>query len=386
MKSKFALLVLCLSMAQSYSHAQADDITAFDEHFDSPQLFDLNEQQENHHFHIKLPNDGILDIDFQRLSDWGEKNHLNDLAALANIQVQHLKDSFQHDYSSKLIAINVPVDQDIISIHYEEDARQRNQLAYRNGTYYQLKTGFDTVRIVRNTGVRLKPGKDSGVVQIRYNFILKSLDQLDYLVQNPSILENIGNELDNVIASKRKKWKKQDADYYQLTLDYDKDRKEPMKVISDQENSMPFFNRKILIYSSVGMVVFKNSIAPLIEATIAYRLPALRKTERFIGLNYIYFPQFNSDLSFNRNYCAVNVEFGVFGSHKGGTGLMRQKTSVALGVMFDNFTNEEKMLNFAINYGVSSNITASFGGAWNLKSYNSGNSRGILYVNFKFNL
>ena len=388
MKFTIAAITLCFLLAYSSSYAQtgATDINSYRDLFSKPQLFDLNEQQENHHFHIKLPDDGILDIDFQRLSDWGARNHLNDLAAMANIQVQHLKDSFQHDYSSKLIAVNIPVAQDIISIRYEEDATQRNQLAYRNGSYYQLKSGFDTIRIIKNTGVRLKPGIDSGIVQIRYNFILKDLNDLDKLVQNPATLEHIGNELDAVIAEKRKKWKNEDADQYQLTLDYDKSREKPMEIISDKENATPFLNRKILLYSAFGAAIFKNSIAPFIEGTLAYRLPPLRKSERFIGLNYYYFPQFNSDFSLNRNYVALNLEYGIFGTQKRGSGFMQQKTSVAIGIMFDNFKKEEKLLNFALNYGVTRNFTISMGGGWNLKTYNSGNSRGIFYVNFKFNL
>ncbi len=388
MKFTIAAITLCFLLAYSSSYAQtgSTDINSYRDLFSKPQLFDLNEQQENHHFHIKLPDDGILDIDFRRLSDWGARNHLNDLAVMANIQVQHLKDSFQHDYSNKLIAINIPVAQDIISIRYEEDATQRNQLAYRNGSYYQMKSGFDTIRIIKNTGVRLKPGIDSGIVQIRYNFILKDLNDLDKLVQNPAILEQIGNELDLVIADKRKKWKNEDADQYQLTLDYDKSRKKPMEIVSDKENATPFLNRKILIYSAFGAAVFKNSIAPFVEGTLAYRLPPLRKSERFIGLNYYYFPQFNSDFSLSRNYCAINLEYGLFGSGKRGTGLMQQKTSVAIGIMFDNFEGEEKLLNMALNYGVTRNLTVSLGGSWNLKTYNSGNSRGVFYVNFKFNL
>lgn len=388
MKRSIAAIALCLLLAYSPTHAQTrmDDITADNATPAPPQLFDLNTRQENHHFHIKLPNDGILDIDFQRLSDWGSKNRLNELAAIANTQVQHVKDSFLHAYSDKLVAINVPVNKDVIAINYKEDADQKNQLAYSNGTYYQLKTGFDTVRIIWNTGLRLKPGRDSGIVQIRFNFILKNLDDLDQIVQNPAILEGIGNELDYVIAGKRKKWKNQDADYYQLTLDYDKNREQPMKVVSDKENDMPFLNKRILLYSGFGAAVFKNNIAPFIESTIAYRLPPLRRAERFIGLNVSYFPQFNPDFSLSRNYCAINLEYGLFGSVKNGSGLMRQKTSLAIGVMFDNFKGEEKLLNLSLNYGVSKNFTVSMGGAWNLKTYNSGNSRGVLYVNFKFNL
>ncbi len=159
MRSRIVFL-LCLFLAYSTSYAQDNSPYFASEDEDKPlppaQLYDLNPLQVNHHFHIRLPNDGILDIDFQRLSDWGDKNRLQELATIANAQVQHVKDSFRYAHSAKLVTLNIPIRQDIISIGYHENATGKGQLAYSNGNYYQLKTDFDTVRIIRNVSIREK--------------------------------------------------------------------------------------------------------------------------------------------------------------------------------------------------------------------------------------
>lgn len=381
------LFLLCL-LACGIVHAQ-NDPSYFTSDEDNnplppPQLYNLNPLQENHHFHIRLPDNGILDIDFQRLSDWGDRNRLQDIAALANAQVQHIKDSFRYNHSAKLVTLNVPIQEDIISIGYDEHATGKGQLAYSNGNYYQLKTDFDTIRIIRNISIREKPGLDSGLVQIRYNFILKDISDLDKLVRNPTVLEKIGNELDQVIADKRKQWKNPDASYYQLLVDYDVNKEKPVDVVSDRKIWSPFIHKKIGLYLSIGAVFFRNSISPFFDYTLAYKLPSRGKAQRFVGLNMTSFALFNNDLSLQRNYTSLNAEVGVFSSGgKQRMGLLGQKTALAYGVMFDTKNGDLLLLNLSLSFGVTPYMSFGFGAASNFKKDDSKN---ILYMNMKFNL
>ncbi len=378
-------LFFCFVLTAGYSHAQNRTPLSTDEDHPAPapQLFNLNPLQENHHFHIKLPNDGLLDIDFQRLSDWGDQNRLLDIATMANTQVQQLKDSFRQGYTAKLIAINIPIREDIISVSYGEDASKKNQLAYRNGNYYELKTDFDTVRIIRNVGIRQKPGLDSGLVQIRYNFVLKDLDDLDKLVHNAALFDHIGRELDRAIADKRKAWRRPDASYYQLLLDYDPDKPEPMEVVSDRKIWSPFIQKKIGLYLSLGAVLFQSTVSPYFDYSLAYLLPSRGKSQRFVGLNFTSFARFNSDMSLRRNYTALNVEFGVFNAGRGGTGLLGQKTALAYGVMFDAQHSDKLMFNMSLSFGLTSYMSFGFGAASN---FSKDPESSLLLMNLKFNL
>ncbi len=144
-------------------------------------------------------------------------------------------------------------------------------------------------------------------------------------MHNPTILEQIGNELDLAVADKRKKWHNQDASYYQLLLDYDADRKQPMDVVSDRKIWSPFLHKKIGLYLSLGAVLFRNSISPYFDYTLAYKLPSRGKAQRFIGLNMTSFAIFNDDLSIKHNYTALNAEVGVFSAGRQRMGLLGQK-------------------------------------------------------------
>lgn len=379
----YFLLCLALACTCSYAQERTPFISDEDNPAPPPLLFNLNPLQENHHFHIRLPNDGILDIDFQRLSDWGAQNRLLDMATIANTQVQHIKDSFRHGYTAKLVAINIPIQEDIIAINYGENTAKGSQMAYRNGNYYELKTDFDTVRIIRNVSVREKPGIDSGLVQIRYNFILKDLDDLDKLVHNPALFEHIGRELDRVIEDKRKTWRRPDASYYQLLLDYDPDRKVPMDIVSDRKIWSPFIHKKIGVYLSLGAILYQNTVSPYFDYTFAYLLPSRGRSQRFVGLNFTTFARFNSDMSLRRNYTALNAEVGVFSAGKGGNGLLGQKSALSSGIMFDAQHSNKVMLNLSLSFGLTSYMSFGFGAASN---FTKEPESSLLYMNLKFNL
>ncbi len=378
---KIPLLLIAVSGLYGRAHAQM--ASAFDAPVGAPpqvQLFDLNEYQRNHQFRVQLPSDGTLLIDFQRLSDWGAEHKLNEVAGIAADQVRLLKGELLHDYSTKSIDINIPVNGAPIAVRYREDDHEKNQRIYQDGTYYPLKTAFDTVVVVRNIGIRTRPQVDSGLVQIKYTFILKDISELEYLAGNSEILADAGNELDTAIARKRKKWYNQDARHHRLLLDYHPDRSKKVLVPSDGD-LFPFMDKHIGVYVSFGGVIFRNSVSPFFDHSIGYILPSHNTIKPFVGLNITSFGVFNNDFSVNRFYNSINAEFGVF---RAGSGLMKEKTSFALGMMYSDFKPADKMFHLGINYGVNHFFTIGLSMASELRA--GKNNNGLMSVNFKINL
>ena len=388
-KAALSALLLLLSL----NLKAQEGYNSFFESTDDPspnnsfELFELKIHQKNHHFTIRLPDDGVLNIDFMRISDWGGQEELSQVVNAAARQVRQLKDSFKNEFSGKYMAINIPMDNSIISLKYKEDNSQVSQLAYKDGTYYQLKTGFDTVKIIKNVRVRATPAFDSGLVQVSYTFALKDIFDIDRLANQPAILEKIGGRVEKKVAEVTQKWHNPDFRSHTLTLDYDVNTDKEPQIDKYQDYIYPVFRNTIALYVGIGAVVFNNKIAPVTDLTVGYIFPSHKKRKGFAGLNISSFPVFDRDFQYQKTYTAINAEFGSF---KGGTGLMHEKTSIGFGVMYSNYGNsfnaqkEKAMVNMIINWGVSNNITVGLNAASSFSSKNGG--YGIMGVQFKFNL
>lgn len=379
---KITFLVFLFTLALYPSFAQSLIDWELEPSASAAQLFSLNKEQQNHHFHYRLPDDGILNIDFLRLSDWGEKNDLYAIAQMAAAQAALLKDSFIAASSTKTLALNIPIDKRVISINYKEDNSKKNQLAFKDNAYFQLKSDFDTIRIVKNVGVRSKPLVDSGLIQIQYTFILKDIQDIQKLADQPAVLNDIGTQTDTYLSEQRQKWHKQDAYHHTLLLDYD-----PEKSAGIQNNNanklFPFLGNHVGVYIGFGAIVYENSISPYLDETIAYLAPSRGKTRKFVGLNLTAFGLLNGASTFftNRNYATINGEFGIC---RQTTGLMQQKTSVTLGLMIHNQDDKRNNLfNMGFNYGFNSFLSAGFNFASDFKKDSKNNFWG---VHFKFNL
>lgn len=373
------VLALCIAGSLSMCHAQSFLEQSTDEQSPSPQLFRLNDGQKNHHIHAALPNNGTLDIDFLRLSDWGTRNDLYDIAKIAAAQAVMLRDSFLYAGSTKTLEVNIPMDKQVISVNYREDNSQKNQLAYKNNTYYQLKSGFDTIRVVKNVGIRTSPSRDSGLIQVQYTFILKELQDLQPLVENPDALNRTGETVDSFIAVKRRHWGNEDAYHHTLTLQYDADKPDKIK----NARSPALFGKYVGIYLGFGAIVYENSISPYLEETIAYLVPSNGKIQGFVGLNVSVFGLLSnsSGLLNSTYYGAMNLEFG---SCKKTTGLMQQKTSIAIGTLYSSVNDKRTyMFNMGFNYGINSFLSAGFNFASDFKKKTDNSFWG---VHFKFNL
>jgi hypothetical protein len=383
MKKIIVLTLLWLSITTS-CFAQGAMASSMDNGIKArtAQMFNLTPEQYNHHFEFTLPDDGRLEIDFLRLSDWGEKNQLQMVAEAAARQVKMLKDSFKNGYTTKLLEMNIPIDGKVIALNYGEQETGSHQLAYKEGTYYQLKTGFDTIRVVRNVGVRTKPLTDSGLVQVQYTFILKDINDIIELSGNPATMANLGTVIDGEVAKYRKKWNNQDGRAHQLNLTYDPTN-EKMKGVETQDRTGIL--KYIDVYVGVGAMFYtNNSVSPYFEETIAYLIPSrVKKMQPFIGANITGFGYlYTNKQQTSPGYISYNLEFGYC---KRGSSFMSQKSSMMLGVMKVN--NPDLTNSYLFHLGFTLGFNSFLSGGFNIGSdYKKGSAKSVLGVNFKFNL
>lgn len=383
MKKIFVLIVVCFCCTHQYSFAQGAMSSLLENQPSAvpPQLFRLNPAQYNNHFDLALPNNGKLIVDFLRLSDWGTQNQLQAVAELAANQVRLLKDSFVHNYSNKLLEMNVPVNGQVISVNYEEDESGKRQLAYKDGNYYQLKSGFDTIRVVKNIGIRTSPQVDSGLIQVQYTFVLKDINDIQAFTDNPGILERIGNMTDSAINRQRRNWSYQDASHHTFNLTYNPEAKTPLDVDNEAGSFLPFVNKRLGLFLGIGAAFYtNNSVSPYLDETIAYLIRARGKMQYFVGANLTGFGFLSSNGN-KASYVSGNFEYGVC---KKAPGFMQQKSSILLGVMQKTENvNKFTMFHMGFNFGLNSFLTAGFNFATDFKK---DSEHGMILVNFKFNL
>lgn len=383
MKRKLIPLVVLFTGTLLNGYAQTPFMDAYAEKpLSSAQLFSLNPQQYNHHFNIALPNEGVLKIDFLRLSDWGAQNQLSKIINTAAQQAASLKDSFRSDYSVKTLELNIPINDRIVSVDYKEDDSRKNQLAYKDGDYYNLKTAFDTIRVIKNVDFREDVELDSALMQIQYTFIVKDIKDIQALADQPKVIEQLGNGIDSAIDIQRRKWKNQDAIHHKLVLDYNPDRKKPWKADDRQESFSPFIEKNIGIYVGLGATVYDNTISPYVEETIAYMVPGHGKMQGFVGLTLSAYGFLTAgEKEVKLRYATYNVEIGVC---RRSPGLMQQKTSVLFGALTRyNGISNKTLFNVGVNIGLNSFLAVGFNAATNFKK---GSDNNFLGIHFKFNL
>jgi hypothetical protein len=342
-------------------------------------LFSIGPDQYNHHFEYALPNEGKLYIDFLRLGDWGNENQLASIAAIAAKQEKNLSDSFKYAATTKTLELNVPIDGKTIAINFDESPEARNQLAYINGNYTPLKTGMDTIRVIRNIGIRSKPIVDSGLIQVQYTFVLKDISDIETLAADPAFLINIGNQTDSLIHIQRKKWHRQDAAYHRMELSKISDST-AVAVVKKHDVLYPGVFRNIGISVAFGAIVYDNIISPYADVTYAYLLPTRGKMRGFVGINFNgwgYLSQKGFDSK--NTYSTINAEFGFCNK---GNWVLQQKTSLLIGLAV--IRNENPILNIGFNFGVNSFTSFGFSAATNFKQGEKKLS--LITVQCKFNL
>jgi len=372
------LTAICKGQAQEQELMGYTE-SEFNDEAETQQLFDLTPHQYNYRFNITLPNDGLLRVDFLRLSDWKEKNQFLHIATMAALHVNRLKDSFNAGHSAKKIALNIPVDEKVVSVSYKEYDQDPRKLAWKDGEYYDLKTGFDTIVVIRNIGVREKPLIDSGLIQVKYTFILKSLEDVNTLVNDPSVLEGAGNKIDSTIIAISKTWRRKDADFHTIHINYHPGDKKEIKTYVEAGPVDALFNR-MGMNIGFGGIMYHNTVSPYFDLAYAYLVPGNNKVQGFIGINLISFLRYNSDMTYNRSYASVNVEFGIC---KAGSNFIHKKTSLFAGIMYTDFKGQKPMFSFGVNYGVTSYLSAGMIVGTNFKEDKNNN---LIGINFKFNL
>lgn len=376
-QSCIAILFLLLPFI---SHAQS----LLETRMDNPitpnnSLFSIGPDQYNHHFEYTLPNEGKLYIDFLRLSDWGNENQLARIATIATTQEKNLSDSFKYAATTKTLELNVPIDGRAIAINFDESPAARNQLAYINGNYTSLKTGMDTIRVIRNIGIRSKPLLDSGLVQIQYTFVLKDISDIAALAADPAFLNNIGNQTDSIINIQKKKWHRQDAAFHKINLATITDSS-VVAIAKDKNGLSPSSTKRLGLSLSFGAIVYDNVISPYADVTYAYLLPTRGKMRGFIGVNiagwgYLSQRGFDSKNAFH----SINAEFGFCNKDNW---VLQQKTSMLIGLAI--IRKENPIPSIGFNFGVNAFTSFGFSAASNFK--HGDQQLSLVTVQFKFNL
>jgi hypothetical protein len=375
--------LLMLVMAKGFSFAQGVGY-ATEEELPRLQLFNVTEYQKNHRIHIQLPEDASLCIEFLRLSDWGSQHELPYLTDLASKQVNSLLDSFKNTTSAKILAMNLPSDGQVISLALSERNLGETQLAFKDNEYYQLKTSFDTIRIVRNEGVRRSPAVDSGLIQVCYTFSLKNLSDISKLANNTALWSQVGDSIDSKIALYRSRWKNPDAQAHQLTMYYNAQTESAVGVDARSGALFPALRNKIAVYVGVGGILHSGGLAPMIDLSFAYVFPGRGKQKAFLGFNMHSFSHFDSNLKPQVQYSAINAELGTFRNNRG---LMQAKTSIGYGVLVRKPEHEKArvLFNMVLNWGVTSYMTVGLNAASTL-NFDKSKDIGLMGVQLKFNL
>jgi hypothetical protein len=280
------------------------------------------------------------------------------------------------------VEINIPINNKVLSINYSENGKNKNQLAYKEGSYYRLKTGFDTIRIVKNIAIKSKPLIDSGLVQIQYTFILKDIRDIKQLASDPALMERLGNITDSVINEKRKSWHRQDATSHNLTLTVDANKGDSLYAYNNRAGYA--YGRHLGLYVAFGAIVYNNQISPYADVSLSYFFPTRGSMQGFAGFNVNAFGMVSSNARTLETtqgiYVTYNAELGVC---KKGSPLMAQKTSIVAGIM--TIRDEKPLFNFGFNLGINRFASMGLNVAGNYKKRDNG-GRYVYGINFKFNI
>jgi hypothetical protein len=357
-------------------------------------VYHLDDAQKNYEITATLPHHGSLTLHFARLSDWEGKAELERITNIGAEQYLHLKDSFKRPLSQKKLFLKLPIKEEVTSLQYEEITGGAQQMAYKDGAYFSLKTTMDTLRVIKDEGtydspVQLSNDSSQVIRQLGYTFVLRDLKDIESLAGDTATLNRIGHQIDSVLNHYRTKWKHPDWDSRSLAIKIDSGAGQHILIknkgsflyhtMFDWGVGLEFFNGKFCISSDVGLA-YVEQVGVASSPFIA------------LILNSYLFPEM--DVRQSNGYSSIGIEFGAANTEGGTLGILRQKTSVGMayfiGKSKNNVIQLPNMFRYYINYALSKNVSFGFEAMTNFKTSEKNRTSGKtgsitgLYLKFSF--
>lgn len=282
MKARQLMLVGVLCALSLNTYAQRISKTPVSGEADiNKTLFEVDTTDINYYFRANLPDNNFLTIEYKKMSYWPDKGFIKQVFATAREVAASVADSFARPATSKRIDINIPINNELLSVKLVEHPAPGNILLVGNGGTTPLKLGMDTIRIVKTFG-KISKKKYESLVQVQYTFILKDLEQINTLA-NDRVIDSIENAFDNLVEQKRDKWLFPNAWYNGMDAVYDPYNAKAKKTMVTESRGglLAGFDAD----ANIGVSLFRNELAPTVAYGLTYKWLRQNKDYMFVGLS-----------------------------------------------------------------------------------------------------
>lgn len=315
--------------------------------------FKMETQNQKYDIVAKLPNEGTLIIHFKKITDWRGKEELKRITKIGLQQYQNLQDYFKMPLSQKVLSIKLPVNENLMAIQYAEKNAVAQNMVYKDGAYFSLKSSYDTLTILKDEGINEKvpKGEDSSDYkrQIQYSFVLINLHNITDLDINSSI-DKIGSQIDSVVAKYLEKWTYPNTIDKSLTIQIDSN--------SSVQNHSGFFKHLTPDFG-FGLQLFNSKLATTTKLGYAYVWNNKKEQSGYLELNLKTYTFPKMDYKESSHFYSVNVEFG---SANNTPGFLNNNSALGIGYFFGNagYNNIDHLTNMFrmfIRYPITNHIS-----------------------------
>lgn len=232
------------------------------------ELFELSAYQYNHIFQVAMTGDNFLLIDFENMSSWPDTTVLPAIFDIARTAVEKTMDSFANSITSKRIDVHVPVNNTPLQLRIT-DHRNADMMVLQYGQQSPLKTGMDTIRILKTMSVKEDREGEEQRSEVQYTFVLKDLSEIIELADNKDLTSDISHTLDSVVTYRRSRWKREDTWYHTVGIKYVPAAQGDNEKLTVKK--YPGFFKAVDVSYYLGASVFRNSVTPYLEIGVSYK-------------------------------------------------------------------------------------------------------------------
>lgn len=288
----------------------------------------LDTAQKRIRITAELSDHATVLIQYAQPEDYNGGEELARIIGIANEHYRALKDSFKNDFSQKVLKIKLPPTEAVIQMRFSENTDDEKNIAYKDGSYYQLKTQKDTILVIKEGKLRHRPVALSNdsldmLHRVSYTFILKDIGEIGVLAADHSKVDSASSKIDSLIV---KFPKKGIGKYETLSIGFDKNNTlfQPVK-------SSAFLNH---LYTNevLGIAYLNRKAALTIDLGAGYIQNKLSKNALFVGMNYSLIMMSAFPVTQSNFYHSFSLEFGIADFSKG-----YRSRRMAIGIGY--FTN-----------------------------------------------
>lgn len=234
-------------------------------------LFELDGYKHNHIFQASMPGDNFLLIDFYKMSYWPDTTVLPLIFEAALNAALGVEDSFDNALTSKRVDVHLPLKNNPLQVRIT-DHSNADMVVMQYGQQSPLKTGMDTIRILKTLEITKDKEGNEKRKEIKYTFILKDIGDIKKLAANHEMIADIAHTYDSVVQHRRNKWAREDTWYHTVGIRYapaETDAAKKLKVKKDPG----FINKALGVQYYLGASLFMNNIVPNLEVGASYKWP-----------------------------------------------------------------------------------------------------------------